>query len=85
MDFSCYATFMDGSSGTPNATAVILQDTIVDTSPDQDITSTVLSSTMQTLSCHCLSFEDTKLSCRYFARHCNSTKGTVESVINILS
>ena len=76
---------MDGSSGTPNATAAVREDTIVDTSPDQDITSTVLSTTMQTLGCQCLSFEDTKLSCRYFALRCNSTKGTIESGINILS
>ena len=86
MDFSCYVTFVDGSSGTPNATAAVREDTILNTSPDQDITSTVLSTTMQSLGCQCLSFEDTaKLSCRYFSRHCNSTKGTVESVINILS
>ena len=42
---------MDGSSGTPNATAVVQEDTIVNTSPDQDITSTVLSTTMQALGC----------------------------------
>ena len=86
MDFSCYVIFTDGSTGTPNATAAVREDTIVDTSPDQDITSTVLNTTVQSLGCHCLSFEDTaKLSCRYFALHCNFTKGTVESVINILS
>ena len=84
MDFVCYVEFQDQSSnGVINGTAAVRQEW-VNTTPDQDLFDD-FTNMHSVLGCSCLSFETVDLDCKYFAKHCNYKRETVDSIVNTSS
>ncbi len=58
------------------------QDSILDTT-NQDLYDHFVQFSFTTgVGCSCLSFEEDEVQCKYFAKHCNYERETVDSVIN---
>ena len=84
MDFVCYVDFQDQSSnGVVNGTAAVRQDSFVNTTPNQDLFDDLPN--FANIGCSCLSFETANLECKYFAKHCNYKRETVDSIVNTSS
>ncbi len=75
--------YVESSSNIVNGTAAVRQDSILDTTPNQDLYDNFVEFSFTTgVGCSCLSLGGDTLDCKYFAKHCNYERETVDSVIN---
>ena len=82
MDLVCYVVFQNQSTnGGVYGTAAVRQDTFFNITPDQDLFDE-LPGILNILGCSCLSFVEDNLECKYFAKHCNYKRETVDSIVN---
>ena len=85
MEFTCYVEFFSPQlSDTPvNGIGVVREDSFINTTVNQNIFNDVLSGSNRVVGCSCLSFESETLSCKYFSKHCNYSRGRYSSTIFI--